>query len=320
MNEYPGINTNIYKNDIDLETAKKNNQNLTFINLGECGDKLKEYYNLNSSQRFCIISVDLLSKFSNKSTFDFNFELYLDNGTQIEDLSPCYDYPITISSSIYNLNIVNFNSAVIFNEQGYDIYNLSSDFYNDECSAANINGNDIIIKDRLSDIYPYNISFCPNGCELLKTEIEQKRFNCSCNISFINGDLPPNESEEIKINIQTNENYFAYLLDMVNYKVFRCSKIINKSEMKDIFINIGFYLGNIIILFNTVNFIIFFCDFFQKIRITMNNLMPNKKKLLDKAKEYKNKNKNDEKIYNPTKKKTMKFKSKNSINKINVYS
>ena len=320
MNEYPGISTNIYKNDIDLETAKNNNPNLTFIDLGECEDKLKEYYNLNSSQAFCIISVDYLSKFSNKSTFDFNFELYLDNGTQIEDLSPCYDYPISISSSINNLNIVNFNSAVIFHEQGYDIYNLSSDFYTDECSAANINGNDIIIKDRISDIYPYNISFCPNGCELLNTEIEQKRFNCSCNISFINRNLPPNENEEIEINVQTNENYFVYLLDMLNYKVFGCPKVIYKSEIKDIFFNIGFYLGAIIILFSTVNSFIFFCDFFQKIRITMNNLMPNEKKLYDKAKEYKNKNKNNENIVNPTKKKTMKFKNKNSTNEINTYS
>ena len=107
---------------------------------------------------------------------------------------------------------------------------------------------------------------------------------------------------------------------MLNYKVFGCPKVIYKSEIKDIFFNIGFYLGAIIILFNTVNSFIFFCDFFQKIRITMNNLMPNEKKLYDKAKEYKNKNKNNENIVNPTKKKTMKFKNKNSTNEINTYS
>lgn len=55
---------------------------------------------------------------------------------------------------------------MIFDEQGYDIYNLSSEFYNEKCSGAFINGNDIIIDDRRKDLYPYNVSFCSNGCEL----------------------------------------------------------------------------------------------------------------------------------------------------------
>ena len=47
--------------------------------------------------------------------------------------------------------------------QGYDIYNLSSEFYIDKCAAANINGNDIVLKDRKENIYPSNVSFCEKG-------------------------------------------------------------------------------------------------------------------------------------------------------------
>ena len=62
--------------------------------------------------------------------------------------------------------MVNFDKAEIFRLQGYNIYNLSSEFYIDKCSSANINGNDIVLKDRIEDIYPNIISFCPNKCEL----------------------------------------------------------------------------------------------------------------------------------------------------------
>ena len=43
-----------------------------------------------------------------------------------------------ISSSIIKIDLANFEYAKIFEEQGYDIYNLTSDFYNDKCTSANI--------------------------------------------------------------------------------------------------------------------------------------------------------------------------------------
>ena len=279
MNENPGVSINIYTSEINLDEAKNNekNINLTFIDLGECENKLREYYRINDELKFCIISVDLLTKYSNKSTNDFAYELYLDNGTQIMDLSPCNEYPISISSPIINLDLVNFEEAEIFDSQGYDIYNLSSNFYNDKCTAAYINGNDIIIKDRIDDIYPHNVSFCPNGCILDNTEINNKRFNCSCNISLMEEPIE-NESEEIQ-NVQTNENYISYLLDMINYKLFGCPKIFKNSSFKDYISNIGLYIGSIVILFNIISIWIFYCYFLFKIRGEMHGLIPTEIKL-----------------------------------------
>ena len=135
MNEYPSISLNIYNDKIDLVEVINNNENnnLTFIDINKCAEKIKSYYKLNSIQLLCVISVDMLTKWSNKSTNDFDFEIYLENGTQIEDLSPCYDEPITVSVPITNLDLVNFEYAEIFYEQRYDLYNLSSSFYNDRC-------------------------------------------------------------------------------------------------------------------------------------------------------------------------------------------
>ena len=198
MNEYPSISLNIYNDKIDLVEVINNNENnnLTFIDINKCAEKIKSYYKLNSIQLLCVISVDMLTKWSNKSTNDFDFEIYLENGTQIEDLSPCYDEPITVSVPITNLDLVNFEYAEIFYEQGYDIYNLSSSFYNDRCTAASLNGNDITLEDRVSDIYPGKVSFCPKGCELTSTDIEKKRFICSCNVSFTTEEYYSNDNNE----------------------------------------------------------------------------------------------------------------------------
>ena len=197
-----------------------------------------------------------------------------------------------------------------FDQQGYDIYNLSSDFYNDKCSGANINGNDIIINDRRKDIYPYNVSFCPNNCGLKNTEIKNQRFNCSCNISFIRESLPSSQKEILELNIQTNENYFVYLLDMLNYKIFGCAKVLSNTSVNDIFNNIGFYLGVLIILFSSFNCFFFFLCFLSKIRIEMYKLIPDDLRLFSKASKLKNQIKNLNKynsaISNPKRKEKIK--------------
>ena len=285
MNENPGISINIYKSDINLNEIKNydKNKNITFINLDECENKLRKYYNINDDQKFCIISVDIPSKFSNKSTNDFVYEIYLENGTQIKDLSPCYEDLISISSPIMNLDLVHFKEAVIFYSQGYNIHNLSSNFYNDKCTAAYINGNDIIIKDRIDDIYPYNVSFCPKSCRLNNTEINKKRFNCSCNISFIENLFVDKENEDIHLNLQNDDNnYFIYLSDMLNYKLFGCPQILINSSFKDYISNIGLYLGGIVILFNIIALCIFYSCFLFTIRTEIYKLIPTKIKLREK--------------------------------------
>ena len=79
MNENPGVTINIYTNNINLGNAINKNDNLTFIELGQCENRLREYYKLSSEQKFCIISVDMLTKNSKKPTNDFVYEIYLDN-------------------------------------------------------------------------------------------------------------------------------------------------------------------------------------------------------------------------------------------------
>ena len=191
-------------------------------------------------------------------------------------MSVCRNLSLTVSSSISKLDIVNYEEAEIFNSQGYDIYNLSSEFYTDKCSPANINGNDIVLKDRIEDIYPDNISFCSNGCELKNVEIESKRVNCSCNFDY------KEETVDIDYNTEkmnASENFFIYLLDNVNYQVFKCYKILFKTDIINLVSNVGFFLGIGVILYTIISFFIFFNSYLPKMRVRIFQLLPNNKNL-----------------------------------------
>ena len=283
----PLVTLNMYNNEININEAKENNPELTFIDLGECDDKIKKFYNLDINEKLYILSVDSINKISNQPINNTNFKIYLSNKTELEYLSICNNTSISISLPITDTYLINFEEAELFNSQGYNIYDLNSDFYTDKCTPANINGNDIPLDDRKSEIYPNNISFCPNGCELNKAELEYKRLNCTCNVDY-NYEISSEEEEEI-LNIQTNENFFAYLLDKLNYKIFECPNIFRKSSIGDYFSNIGFYIGSSTIFFNILCLNIFFCCFLSQIRIKIYKNIPDIMNIYNKALKFKKK-------------------------------
>ena len=282
INNYPGITVNIYRVGIKIEEAAKKYKNLTFIDLTECGEELKKFYNLSNNTNLYLISIDIYNKESNKVTNDFNFEIYLKNGTQLEDLSACKTVSLEASSSLTKLDLAKYYDAKYFYSQGYNIYNISSEFYHDYCLGAYFNNNDIIIKDRIKYIYPYNISLCPNGCKLNNVEIDSKRVNCSCNISLFNKNNNNNNLEINKSNInlsnsKNSDNLFCYLLDNINYKIFKCYKELFASDINDLIKNFGIILGIIFIIINCICLSIFYLRFLPQIRIQIFKTIQNNK-------------------------------------------
>ena len=202
-----GVSVNIYQNGINYDIFKDKYNNLTYINLGDCAKALIEFYGLEENEKLYILSVDYLTKISHKVTNDYKFEVYLRNRTQLENISICNHYIINISTSIIKMDLAHIKEADIFYSQGFNIYNLSSDFYIDKCSSAHINENDIIIKDIIKDIYPYNITFCPKRCELINIDIKSRRVNCYCNIS-INDDFIDLNNYQSNEYLESNDNFF----------------------------------------------------------------------------------------------------------------
>ena len=312
INNNPGVSLQIYQDDLEINQFKYNYSNLTYLNLGECHDKLIDFYHLNKNEILYIISVDSLTKISSKSTNDYSFQIYLENGTQLKDLSACKDTLISISFPIINEDIVNFNLAEYFYEQGYDIYDLNSNFYNEKCTSVNINNSDIIIHDRLNDIYPSNASICPNNCKLNSTDIKFKRFNCLCKINTLSERNNRNkdgdeDTESFDINIDNLKKSFIDLKN-INIYILKCYKLL--FTKKGLLYNIGSY----IIIFTFFIYIINTFLFCFKGYKSLYNII---ELILKKGKEYNANNKKNEKKYSSNKGKSIFKESKKKTFKSN---
>ena len=109
-------------------------------------------FNLDENEKLYVFIYDTPNNNSRSIISDYNYIFILENGTILNFTEINEDLYVNISSPIRNLSLANFDLLEKFSQNGYDIYNKNSNFYNDICSPASINGNDITLKDRKEDI------------------------------------------------------------------------------------------------------------------------------------------------------------------------
>ena len=312
-NEFHELNNSKYSYEINSNLTELFDiyKSHTFIDFSqEIIEWIYIIFNLNKEKdKIQILIEEYISEDSRIATIDYNYRIFLKNGTELNlSLIEEQNY-VDIYVPIENKDLANFNYSKYFQEQGYDIYNKSSDFYNDFCTSAYYNGNDITIEDRRKYIYP-NISLCKNNCIYKKVDTKDERIICLCNIN----PKIKMKTEKDDLIIEDDGNLLSYLLDDINYKIFTCSQLIKSFDhLKN---NYAFY--TIIGLFFVViilNLIFFFYSLF-KIEKKMFNKAPNpdvvRKEELNEIKRFRNMENNA--LLNPTKKTDRKRIGKN-INK-----
>ena len=247
------------------------NSSLIYVNLGQCQDRLISENNLDSDSDLLIISWESYNLSKDSAINDFNYEIYTREGQKINDLSPCQDTEIEISSPINDLDKVNYDKALILSEQGYDIFNISSNFYYDVCTSAYLDNNDLTLSVRQQEIFPNNISLCVSGCNYKSVDLEIKRFYCSCMSKNF-------ENEKDYFIEEVEQNFFIYLIDMINYQIVVCYK--NLFNKNNYFYNFGFYVGCFLL---TLIFILLFVYIFigrTSLRLEILHKQPRKKEII----------------------------------------
>ena len=212
---------------------------VSIVYLGECEDKLREYYKLPKDVDIFIFGIDSPNKNKSYVTTVYNYEVYLSNGTQLDYLNVCEDTKISISSEILNTDLIKFDQAFYFSGLGYDIYDENNSFYKDFCAPASINGNDITQADRIRDFSTSNISLCNESCDYSTVNFSTKRFTCECdalyNFSSTKNDNMGGETKD------RSYKYSEYFLSFINYKIVVCYKLfLNVSSYH---YNSGFYIS-----------------------------------------------------------------------------
>ena len=234
---HKNINIKVYINKIEAYDLLTKYSNLTVLYLNECEDLLIQKFNLLPLTNLYILGIESPNKNNNTAGNIYNYGIFLENGTQLTDLSICKEIKLTLSIPIINEELIQYENAKYFSSFGYDIYNKSNKFYTDICSPAAINSNDITLSDRYIDFYPSNISLCNDSCYYNYINYTNKRIICYCYIGNDNNYSNINDENTTEI-----ENYLDYFVSFINIKIIKCYNSFLKFE--NYYKNIGFYIGS----------------------------------------------------------------------------
>ena len=179
--------------------------------------------------------MEFLNQKENSAINDYDYKFILENGTELNITN--LNLYTNISIPIKNLELANYDYALYFSEFGYDIYDTNNNFYKNICTSAYYENNDIVINDRKKYIYPNNISLCLNNCFYKISDLDNKRIICECNL---NNDNTSNINSTYNFEIEENYNFFSHLIDMTNYKLFKCYYLL--SVFDNYKTNIIFYI------------------------------------------------------------------------------
>jgi hypothetical protein len=206
-------------------TDNQNNKeyyNLSTINLGECEEELRSYYNISDNETLLMFKVDyyeegLLIPIIYYEVFSFGMKKKL-------DMSVCKDIKIDISL------------PASINENKLFLYNSSNEFYNDKCyKYTSDKGTDILLDDRKNEYIINNMSLCEKECDYNGYNLTAKKALCKCNVKL--KILNYTEMSSIKDKLM---NKFMDIKSIANLDNLKCYRLLFvKDGLKN---NIGSYI------------------------------------------------------------------------------
>ena len=244
------------------------------VDLGECTDSIKEFYNISKDENLIILNQEKrnINNEQNKSSENNENSITLGKYSQIEvydlsgrklNLSVCKT-GIKILKYLGDVEELNINSAKNYADIGIDIFNASSDYFNNICfQYKNDDGKDIVVNDRRKDIYQ-NVSFCQDGCMYKGMNYDLMIANCICDSSSFEGEknLTNNDYNNTDVSQFKTlvKSFIANLLDF-NIDILYCYNLVfNIPRLKR---NIGFYF---MILMNALQFCCLIIFLFKRLK------------------------------------------------------
>ena len=222
----------------------KEKYNIT-IDFGQCEQNLKIDNNIPLEEPLYIL--EIIKEIDGYKIPKVEYELYY----------PFYNNSFTLldlSSSCSGIN-VNISLRVKINET-LDKYNPKSDYYNNICIEASLNGVDISLNQRKKEFMMNNMFICAENCDLIDYNQTNEKVKCSCEIKT--------SSPSLYLICFNNTYYymnFKSITNIANINFLKCYKeVFSKKNLKK---NYGFFIMLSIILIHIITLFIFvFKSFF----------------------------------------------------------
>ena len=222
---------------INYESQIISNKNETNIHLGECENKIREYYHIPDNETLLIFKIEQFEEGLKMPIVQY--KIYKGKGRENLDLNICNGYKIDI--------IV----PVSIDEDELYKYNLTSDYYNSICFAyTSENGTDIPLKDRQSEFVKNNMTLCEENCVFYDYDRIAKKAKCKCDIK---PDMDLSKKKDF--NMDEFYNYFIDIKRILNLDVMKCySNLFTKQGILNNYIT---FIILPIIIFHIFSYIIF---------------------------------------------------------------
>jgi len=217
----------------------------THVEFSICEQILRKEYNMSQEEIITIIQIDFDKLDERSLTNQVEYEVYDENKTKL-NLSYCKDVQIQVIYKIEDQELINKTMISYFSNNEVDVFNIKDSFFNDICYPYSNSNSDIILKDRVLDIYQ-NFSLCDKDCEYEKINIETMSVECTCQI-------------KTELNTEVEPPVFGKIIEETlknsNFGVIQCYKLVFDFKRKKN--NIGFWLYLVFVIINIICFIYYF--------------------------------------------------------------
>ena len=213
------------------------------VNFTQCEIILRNILNISSSKILTFLQMEIDKKDEKSLINTIEYQVY-DNKTVL-DLSLCNNSKIQVFHSIKDSSLININSISSFKDSGIDIFNIKDSFFNDICQPYSDSKNDIILEDRIKDIY-MNYSLCEEGCNYNEINTHYMTISCDCHI---------------KTHLTTNQTsvkltQFDDIKIESNFGIIKCFNLVFSFQGK--LKNIGFWIFLFLVLIKISLLILYF--------------------------------------------------------------
>ena len=294
--------------EVKVAPIGQNEEGGTSIDFLSCEQKLREYYNLNESSILTVFQIETEKSSEKSLTNRVQYIVYDENNNQL-NLTICSDERIQINYALKENSTLNLTMYSNFFDKGIDILNSSDSFFNDICYSYSDGGSDMILSDRISEIYQ-NYSLCDSGCDYEGIDTVNLTISCSCAVAT--NDTDDDEEEDANL-----KEIFLGLFEDSTFGVVKCYKKVFSFKNKNK--NIGFWLFLIIIICHIPLYVLFFKNGINPIKKYIENEME-KYHYLEKTNEdktSKNNEKNNENRENNKNNEIIKFDNNNFVKNSN---
>ena len=226
----------------DLSTVKS-----TYADFSECEKILRGKLNISDKEILTILQIEIDKMNEKALTSQVEYAIYNEKREKL-NLSYCRDVKLKVNYEIKDQSALNKTMIEHYSELGIDIFDREDSFFSDLCYPFSFSESDIILKDRISDVYQ-NYSLCDNGCDYDNIDIENMTVSCSCQIK-----------EEISMEVPAPalSEMFEETFKDSNFGVIRCYNLVFDFSNK--INNMGFLIFSLIMVFHIVCYIIYFIN------------------------------------------------------------